>query len=211
MHQAMKHHFVRSYSSLALRRQKLHIGECGMIGKWMDFLARTEVIRLSYQLITSTCAALSFITIYRRSPDLHLRTNPENTCLRWNGHGFVASTRNNGFSYQESAGYSFALHFLHHTIVLAKRQDHNRTDNSGVMLCLCRWPPCQCRSTKLAVYRRATANVAWIKSDVAWPSLACRRKTRASARTRHEAFTTLSQRRTALDFERQYHLRIWWL
>jgi hypothetical protein len=46
-----------------------------MIGKWMDFLARTQVIRLRYQLITSTCAALSFITMYRRSPDLHLSSN----------------------------------------------------------------------------------------------------------------------------------------
>ena len=68
-----------------------------MIGKWMDFLARTQVIRLRYQLITSTCAALCFMTMYRRSPDLHLRTNPENVCLRWNGHGFVASTENNDF------------------------------------------------------------------------------------------------------------------
>jgi len=54
-----------------------------MIGKWMDFLARTQVIRLRYQLITSTCAALCFMTMYRRSPDLHLRTNPENACLRY--------------------------------------------------------------------------------------------------------------------------------
>jgi hypothetical protein len=63
----------------------------------MDLLARTQVIHLRYQLITSTCAGLSFITVCRRSPDLHLRTNPENTCQRWNGHGFVASTENNDF------------------------------------------------------------------------------------------------------------------
>ena len=75
--------------------------------------------------------------------------------------------------------------------MLAKRQDHNRTDNSGVVLCLCRWPPRRRRSTQLAVYRRATASVTWIEYEVAWPSLACRCKTSASARTRHEAFTAL--------------------
>jgi hypothetical protein len=32
-----------------------------MVGKWVDFLARTQVIRLKYQLVTSTCVALSFI------------------------------------------------------------------------------------------------------------------------------------------------------
>lgn len=154
-----------------------------MIGKWMGFLASTQVIRLRYQLITSTCAALSFISMYRRSPDLHLRTNPENTCLRWNGRGFVASTENNGFHMKRLPAIlsPFDLHLLHHAIMLAKRQDHNRTDNSGVVLCLGRWPPRRRRRTQLAVYRRATASVTWIEYEVAWPSLVRRCKTSASA------------------------------